>query len=76
MRFSPVSFVKVEVGSPADEQDGEGWNGVEINEDPGADDSINPCHGQQETQRRNDGDGEVSHGLPLFSKTLKEKKKY
>ena len=48
-------------GSPAAEQDAEGWNGIEIHQDPGADDSVDPCNGQQEAQRRDDGDGEISH---------------
>ena len=68
-------FTKEVESGTSDEQDAEGREGVEINEDPGADDSINPCDGQQKAQRRDDGDGEVSHVLPLFSKVLKEKEK-
>ena len=60
--MSPVSFVEeVKVGKPADEQDADGWNGVEIHEDPGADDSVDPCYGQQEAKRGDGRDGKKSH---------------
>ena len=75
--MSPLSFVEQKkVGKSADEQDADGWNGVEIDQDPGAGDAVHTCDGQQKTQRRDDGDGEVSHVLPFVSKLLKEMKKY
>ena len=70
-----MSFAKEVESDPAEKQNSEGWKRMEINEDPGADDSVDPSDGQQETQRRDDGDGEVSHVLPFVSKRLKGMKK-
>ena len=54
-------------GGTAEEQDAEGWKRVEIHQDPGAYDSVDPCYGQQETQRRDGCDGKKGHDYSEFN---------
>ena len=56
-----MSFVKVKEGSPAGEQDAEGWKWIEIEQYSRADDSVDPCDGKQKAKRRDDGNSQKSH---------------
>ena len=71
-----MSFVKVQEGGPTGEQDANGWKWKKVKQYPGADDSVDPGDGQQETQRGDDRDGEKGHEkTPFVGKTLKGKRK-
>ena len=56
---------EVECGT-AEEQNAEGRKWIEIHQDPGAGDSVNPRYGQQETQRGDDRYGEIGHVFTPF----------
>ena len=74
MCLSPVSFVEeVKVGSPAGGEDAEGREGIEIQQYPCADDSVDPSDGQQKAKRGDDRNCEKGHVYSVVTKTLKEK---
>ena len=61
------------VGKPRHEQYADGWVGLEVQQQPRADDPVFPGGGKCEAQRGDHRDGDEGHVYSVVTKTLKEK---